>query len=103
MIPAVSRGAGPSPIYLNRDGTVQQVDANDQAVDFVRIDENAFKTGEWSSVDSNFRADVQIRPGLSFESRMDNCANRHNLPIFNRYRGSARTYDINRPGSRQNG
>src|ERR1019366_8145287 len=68
-------GASPLAVDFDGDGTLQQADGDDEAVDLVRVGDDAFQPGQGAALDVHLRSDAEKRPRLRGKARAKDGAN----------------------------
>src|ERR1035441_7089166 len=62
-------------VDFDGDGTLQQADGDDEAVNLVRIGDDAFQPGQGAALDVHLRSDAEKRPRLRGKARAKDGAN----------------------------
>src|ERR1017187_833345 len=68
-------GASPVAVDFDGDGTLQQADGDDEAVNLVRIGDDAFQPRQGAALDVHLRSDAEKRPRLRCKARAKDGAN----------------------------
>src|ERR1035437_9073713 len=100
---ALGDGAGPLAVDLDGDGTLQQVDGKDEAINLVRVGDAAFQAGEGAALNVHLGADLEKRPRLRYKPGTKDGPNGLNLFVADGDGGLAGADDADHAGGRQNG
>src|ERR1035438_10071244 len=68
-------GASPLAVDFDGDSTLQQADGDDEAVNLVRVGDDAFQPGQGAALDVHLRSDAEKRPRLRGKARAKDGAN----------------------------
>ena len=96
-------GASPLAVDFNGDGTLQEADGDDEAVNLVGIGDDPFEPCQRAALDVYLRSDGETRPGLRRKAGTKDRPNGLNLIEVNGDGGLAGTDDTDDAGRGEDG
>src|ERR1035438_10400228 len=99
----IGDGASPLAIDFDGDGTLQQADGDYQAINLVRVGDDAFHACQGAALDVHLGADTEKRPRLRSKPRTKDRSNGLDFFVVDRDGGLAGANDAYHAGGSQNG
>src|ERR1017187_410428 len=99
----IGDGASPLAIDFDGDGTLQQADRDYQAINLVRVGDDAFQACQGAALDVHLGADAEKRPRLRYKPGTKDVPNGLDLFVVNWNGSLAGADDAYHAGGRQNG
>src|ERR1035437_3949141 len=100
---AIGDGASPLAVDFNGDGTLQQADGDDEAVNLVGVGDDTFQPYQRAALDVHLRADAERGPRLGGKAGTKDGTNCLDLIEVNGGGGLAGTDDTDHAGRGQDG
>src|ERR1035437_1934189 len=100
---AMGDGASPLAVDFDGDGTLEEADGGDQAVNLVRVGDDTFQPRQRAALDVYLRSDGETRPGLRRKAGTKDRPNGLNLIEVNGNGDLADTDDADHAGRGQDG
>src|SRR5664280_2385539 len=100
---AIEDGAGPLAVDFDGDGTLQQADGDYQAINLVRVANNAFHACQRAALDVHLGADAEEGPGLHYQPGTKARPDGLDLFVVNGDGGLAGADDTDHAGRGQDG
>jgi hypothetical protein len=95
--------ASPLTVDFDGDRTLQQADRDYQAIDLVRVGDDAFHTRQRAALEVHPGADAEEGPRLRCKPGTKDCPDRVDFFVVDREGGLARAHDAYHTGGSQNG